>query len=396
MMNQELEPQENRAAPALTALIRGEMAGQGALSWARFMELALYAPGLGYYERGGPTIGGRGDFQTSVSVGSLFGELLAFQFAEWFHEQGLPTAGPEGQRSLQIVEAGAHDGRLAADVLDWMRRQRSELFTSLDYWIIEPSTQRQTWQETTLAHFAPRVRWATSWDKIPSSAHRIVYCNELLDAMPVHRLGWDATVRRWFEWGVAWNGTRFTWQRLVKPPDPSLLETVMDAGFPLSALLPVLPDGYIVETSPKALQWWHAAATALQTGRLLAIDYGLTAEELFIPERMGGTLRGYCQHHHSDDLLAHPGEQDLTAHVNFTAFVRTGEAAGLKTDGLFSPSQFFTTAAARAWAAPESFGEWTQPRTRQFQTLTHPDHFGRSFRALVQSRTHPAAILPGS
>jgi SAM-dependent MidA family methyltransferase len=151
-------------------------------------------------------------------------------------------------------------------------------------------------------------------------------------------------------------------------------------------LLDVLPEGFTVEISPAAEQWWREAASVLDRGRLITLDYGLTADEFFAPERTEGTARAYFHHQSSRDLLAQAGEQDITAHVNFTAIQTAGEAAGLRTDAFLTQAQFLTAIAARIWKGGTSFGEWTPERTRQFQTLTHPEHLGRPFRVLVQSR----------
>jgi SAM-dependent MidA family methyltransferase len=149
--------------------------------------------------------------------------------------------------------------------------------------------------------------------------------------------------------------------------------------------LDVLPDNYTVEASPAAENWWREAADILAHGKLLAIDYGHGADGLFSPARMRGTLRAYFRHHVSDDLLANVGEQDLTAHVNFSAIQSAGEAAGLATESFTTQPQFLTQILGAAMKE-KSFGEWTPRRTRQFQTLTHPEHLGRAFRVLVQSK----------
>jgi SAM-dependent MidA family methyltransferase len=159
--------------------------------------------------------------------------------------------------------------------------------------------------------------------------------------------------------------------------------------------LEVLPDNYTIETSPAAENWWRETAGVLARGKLLAIDYGFTADEMFSPARTGGTLRAYFQHHVTDDLLANPGDQDLTAHVNFSAIRKAGEDAGLTTEFLGSQAKFLTRILEKA-AKDETFGElvaskrgedgWSAKQTRQFQTLTHPEHLGRAFNVLVQSR----------
>src|ERR1035438_3513465 len=137
----------------LSEIIRREAAQRGVLSFARFMELALYCPVHGYYETKKDNPGRHGDFYTSVGVGELFGQFLAFQFAEWLEEVR------SAECEVRIVEAGAHDGRLAGDILAWLKLKRPELFGRIEYWIIEPSAQRREWQKETLKHFAPRVRW---------------------------------------------------------------------------------------------------------------------------------------------------------------------------------------------------------------------------------------------
>jgi len=183
--------------------IRSEIVERGAICFARFMELALYCPDCGFYEKENDTIGRRGDFYTSVSIGSLFGELLAFQFASWLAERGTGNAG-RGTSQMQIIEAGAHDGWLASDILNWLRLRRAALFEQIEYCIVEPSTRRQERQRETLAGFAPRVRWiADAGSPVDDSRgavsnpqfNGVIFSNELLDAMPVHRLGWDARRR---------------------------------------------------------------------------------------------------------------------------------------------------------------------------------------------------------
>jgi len=186
--------------------ITQEIAARGLISFARFMELALYCPVYGYYEREQDTAGRAGDYYTSVSVGSLFGELLALQFAEWLQEVlGLHARGQRSgaQGRGGIVEAGAHDGGLARDVLRFLRERRPELFAPLEYWIVEPSERRRAWQERRLGEFGHKVRWVRQLSELTTGVRGVVFSNELFDAMPAHRFGWDARQGRWFEWGVS-------------------------------------------------------------------------------------------------------------------------------------------------------------------------------------------------
>lgn len=393
----------------LSEIICREAAQRGVLSFARFMELALYCPVHGYYETKKDNPGRHGDFYTSVGVGELFGQLLAFQFAEWMEDQ---VHSP--QSTVQIVEAGAHDGRLAKDILAWLQLNRPELLDQIVYWIIEPSARRQEWQGETLREFAPRVRWFAGFQSLlqertchssPATCHPplrgVIFSNELLDAMPVHRFGWDAAKKTWFEWGVMVDRDKFVWAKIQ--PSAFSLSTLRsrataEDGQP-SALESVLPDGYTIETCPAAEDWWREAANILGHGKLLTIDYGYTADELFSLGRTHGTLRAYFRHHAGDDILANVGEQDLTAHVNFSAIQAAGESVGLRTEMFSTQSQFLTRILEKAskdnslgeLVSPKSDGGgsedgWTPARARQFQTLTHPEHLGRAFRVLVQSR----------
>jgi SAM-dependent MidA family methyltransferase len=382
---------------ALEQQIKSEIHSRGAVSFARFMELALYCPELGYYEQLERAPGRRGDYFTSVSVGSLFGELLAVQFAEWLRPNGLDLNAHRAAGSpprLRLVEAGAHDGQLARDILSWLREFQPELLSQLEYWIIEPSARRRTWQQRTLSGFKNQVIWVEQLshlcapgpepprEAIPSPEWRgVIFSNELLDAMPVHRLGWDAKTRTWFEWGITMRDQDFVWTRM---PNPVPSDTGIESLDP--ELKNILPDGFTLELCPAATRWWQEAATLLPSGKLLTVDYGREAEEFFKPEHSQGTLRAYHAHQYSADVLPQPGTQDLTADVNFTAIRQAGETAGLETEVWSSQARFLTGIAARIWMGTVRFGEWTPARTRQFQTLTHPEHLGRPFRVLVQSR----------
>jgi len=426
---------------ALARQIQEEIRLRGPISFARFMELALYAPGLGYYEQR-RTIGRDGDFFTSVSVGPLFGQLLAFQFAQW-----MDLDCPSGV--VQFIEAGPHNGVLAGDILAWTNRYRPDLFARLEYWLLDASPTRRAWQEETLRSWQPKVKWA---DDIASLAARpvagIIFSNEFLDALPVHCLAWSAAWQQWWEGCVGVEGEDFFWE--WHPPAAELAGHLPNIP---SELARALPDGFSLEVCPAAVAWWKEAASSLGRGKLLTLDYGLTSEERFRPERSKGTLRAFTRHHASTDLLSQPGEQDLTAHVNFSALMEAGHAAGLRTEGLigndliegkgpssprpssprrgrinlsdgpqspssdlfhggrrrfplprgegqgegepyiptesFRPmrqSKFLTEILSRTRRSEEVFAPWDEKKTRQFQTLTHPEHLGHKFQVLVQAR----------
>jgi SAM-dependent MidA family methyltransferase len=357
-------------------IIQKEVAAKGAISFARFMGLALYCPKSGYYERPDVSPGKKGDFYTSVSVGSVFGELLAFQFSEWLWLLNVTKR--------QIVEAGAHDGRLAHDILYSIMEQTPMLLENLEYWIVEPSAERKEWQSKTLGELVRYVRWYDSWEDTPKAGvNGVIFSNELLDAMPVHRMGWDAGEKKWFEWGVTLEDGKFAWTRMMQS-DLAVAEELVRLPHELTE---VLPDQFTTELCPAASKWWRLAAGKLRAGKLLAIDYGITADEFFMPARRNGTLRAYFRHHLVEDLLANVGEQDITAQVNFTEVQKAGELEGLRTEAFQSQAQFLTGIAAKMFKGQKNSAAWNPAKVRQFQTLTHPEHLGQSFRTLLQSRS---------
>lgn len=390
-MNEQPPPSD---AGSAADVIRAEIREQGSIPFARFMELALYHPVHGYYERRRAATGRRGDYYTSVCVGSVFGELLAARFSEWL--TGL------GEARGSIVEAGAHDGRLAADILGFLARWRPEVWARTDYWILEPSPRRRRWQQETLAGYGGRVRWVDGVERLgPQAVTGVIFANELLDAFPVHRLGWDAARRAWFEWHVGWTGERFGWEpgaetgarveatgpvRAGPPSGAQLVERLTADCASLTEMAGALPDGFTIEVAPQAADWWRAAARALRTGHLLTFDYGFTHADRFEAARPAGTLRAYHEHRLVEDVLDRPGEQDLTAHVDFSALEAAGQAEGLQTERLTSQERFLMDALARLAQSGGSFPPWTPARQRQFQSLVHPDLMGRVFRVLVQRR----------
>jgi SAM-dependent MidA family methyltransferase len=349
----------------------------GSITFARFMELALYCPELGFYERFPHRIGRTGDFYTSVSVGSVFGRLLAFQFSRWLSE--MESSGGR----CHLVEAGAHDGQLSLDILTWLGEHAPAALDRLDYRILEPSERREAWQKAKLGDLASSVTWIRDWSELASGSVRgIIFSNELLDAFPVHRFGWDRQTKAWFEYGVTLRDRRLVWCRLPRGlaaspvPLPEVPEPIQ----------PLLPDGFVLESVPEARQWWQQSATALGQGRLVTIDYGLDLGAILDPIRPEGTLRAYRQHRPAQNLLADPGEQDLTAHVDFSALREVGEASGLRTETFVSQGRFLTGVMEQVVRLRVPGFDWSRAARTQIQTLTHPEHLGDRFKVLIQAR----------
>ncbi len=348
------------------AAIRAEIQRDGPIPFARFMEMALYHPDFGYYRHS--HIGKSGDFFTSVSVGSLFGGLLGFFMAAELEK----IPGP-----VQLVEAGANDGSLARDILAWLAEHRPDLSSRLDYWIVEPLRELESLQRRTLA--GRRVDWAPNLEALPDIRGAFV-CNELLDAFPAHLFRWSKQERRWFEAGVAVEGEGFEWATL--PAIPGWAANCLNGLAPLE---PHLPDGFQAEFSPAAERWWRHAALKLNDGLMLGIDYGDEALQLWSPARARGTLRAFRNHRLAASPLDSPGGQDLTCSVNFSRIREAGESAGLSSAPLQSQATFLTR------MAPAYFGSGPAA-TRQFQTLTHPEHLGRAFKVLLQRRNGHAPL----
>ena len=352
----------------------------GPLLFSEFMELALYHPSEGYYCKGLDQVGIRGDFITSVSTGGLFGALLCEQFLEWEQSPCLKLGQPR-----HWIESGAHDGQLAADILDHCKIAAKSVYTELKYLIIEPSARRRQAQEQTLAAHLSHVSWCHSFDDLADhSIEGIIFSNELLDALPVDRISWDPSSSSWFPWFVTVNDSKLAWCR---QPGPYPKEIHQFSDSVPAAIRAHLPNGFTTELGVAAAKWWSEAAKKLKRGMLLGIDYGLREEEFFAPHRYEGTLRAYSKHRQSTDLLLNPGQQDITAHVNFTRIEQSGLEAGLSSKGLQSQEAFLMGVVKNLMTLKPQSPLLEKERLRPLQALVHPSHFGRSFSVLIQART---------
>ena len=359
---------------ALVEIIRREIDVSGAISFARFMELALYHPNHGYYERHLQQTGRSGDFYTNVSVGSLYGELLGVEFAHRLKS----FEGP-----WQLVEAGAHDGQLGRDILSYLREYEQQAFGRIEYIIIEPSAARAQKQFQTLAEHKGKVRWVRDWEELGEFRGNCI-SNELSDAMPVHVFRWATRENTWNEWGITNANGNFNWRPL--PPEKHNPNAVRLLARLPRELLKVLPDRFTIELSPEAVSWWMRAAHALVEGWLFTVDYGLLQEDFFQPHRARGTLRAYSKHLATGNLLEAVGEQDITAHVNFSLLIAAAESAGLKTEAFIHQALFIPGILEKVEREPATFPLWTPTRYRQLTSLLHPEHLGRAFKVLIQAR----------
>ena len=339
----------------LEEIIRAEIAARGPMRFDRFMEFALYHPGLGYYAKteGPVNIGRHGDFITSVSVGPLFGHLLARQFLQMWER--LEKADP-----FWIIEQGGHDGRLERDVLDWSRAEAPEFHAAIRY-------AQVTRDSTSLAAKKPIG---------------VFFSNELVDAFPV-----CAIVHRggiWRERCVQAEGEKFTW---TESPiyDDELARTIAELRLPEK-------EGFTTEINLRARTWMRDVARTLHRGYVLTMDYGYPAFIYYAPFRSSGTLTAYAKHQRSGDVLADPGRQDITAHVDFTALASTGEAAGLATLGFLDQQHFFMGIAQDELSGGAIYKTGIAENVRAWNMLTHPTHLGAKFFALIQAKDAPTNL----
>jgi SAM-dependent MidA family methyltransferase len=308
-------PDAATASQALTAIIAAEIeAGGGWMSFARYMELALYAPGLGYYSGGSRKFGAEGDFLTAPELTPLFGQALARQIT-----QILQSSAP------LVIEAGAGSGRLAADLLPAL-----EALGALPerYCILELSGELRARQQATLSEHAPEYLSRVEWlDELPEKFSGCLIGNEVLDAMPTHAVRWtDAGID---EGGVCLDDERLAWGH--RP-----------AGVALSAAARALAvnEPYHGEISLAVRAWVSELARRLDKGALLLLDYGLPRRELYLPQRDGGTVRCHYRHRAHDDPFWYPGLSDITSHVDFTAVAEAGFDAGLSVLGYTAQANF--------------------------------------------------------
>ncbi|MGB5973787.1 MAG: class I SAM-dependent methyltransferase [Nodosilinea sp.] len=301
------------------------------ISFADFMELALYHPQGGYYTTKEAVLGFEGDFVTSAHLGHDFGELLAAQFAEMWAHLGRPAPFP-------LIEMGAGQGLVAADILGTLQNRFADCFAALSYQIVERSDRLQATQAQRLEPWAERVAWI-GLEEIPDdSITGCFFSNELVDALPVHQV---VVTEAGLQEVYVTLGSRTDdslKEAAAAPSTPRLADYFTFVGIDLND--PQYASGYRTEVHLAALDWMKTVATKLHRGYVLTIDYGYPASRYYNRARAQGTLQCYYQHAHHDNPYSHLGHQDITAHVNFTALERQGEVCGLETLGATQQAMF--------------------------------------------------------
>jgi SAM-dependent MidA family methyltransferase len=362
-------PEPDSAARAhslqLLAVIKERMTQQGgAISFHDFMQLALHAPGLGYYSAGSRKLGKDGDFITAPETSPLFARCLARAIQPLL--QSLP------QR--HVLEVGAGSGVMAAGVLNELSANNCKPDS---YTILELSADLKQRQAETLQQHAPLVNWR---DSLPENFTGIVLANELLDAMPVHRVVWEQGKLQ--ECYVAWKEDRFVWQvgPLSNPRLQSRFEEIISR-------LGDLPDGYVTEINLAAEDWINTLGANLQQGMLLLIDYGFAQHEFYHPQRMQGTLMCHYRHRAHDDPLILVGLQDITAHIDFTAMADSALAADMQVAG-YTTQAHFLLGSGLTELAEQNEGDAVQQLelVNQVKRLTLPQEMGELFKVMALTK----------
>jgi SAM-dependent MidA family methyltransferase len=360
------------ASRALHHLIANDIRrNSGWISFARYMELALYAPTLGYYSGGSIKLGKEGDFTTAPEITPLFGNALAHVLADLMQ-----------QTAPQILEFGAGSGKLARDILSELARSGVPVHR---YLIVEVSGELRARQREMLRDF-PQVTWL---DTLPASFSGAVIANEVLDAMPVHLV--IKTGQGWKERGIGLSDKNFVFRD--HPCDRSLIEQIPNED--------KLQAGYVTEVHPVAAGFMRSLAGMLNTGFLdtgrggvaILIDYGFPAHEYYLAQREQGTLMCHYRHHAHPDPFYMPGLQDITAHVDFTAMARTAADNGLRMLGYTSQAAFLLDAGIGDLLLRTSPADQMHylPQSNAVQKLVSPAEMGELFKVLVVGK---AARLP--
>ena len=352
---------------SLRELIVERARTRGPLTFAEYMDLALYHPELGYYTGAAQQSGRAGDFFTSVDIGPVFGHLLAVQLAEmWPMVDGAATR-------FDLVEAGAGNGRLARDILD-AAVETPPFYDAIRLHLVERSAAARHAQAAVLAAHLPTI--ASSGPDLPDMIRGVIYANELLDAFPVHRVTMTHDGLR--EIHVDADGGHVV-ERLEQVRTAGLAEYLKDLGV-------AIPVGSRAEVNLLALQWLRSAARRLERGFLMLIDYGDQAARLYGAAGRQGTLTAY--HRHTDatepaDWLDAPGDWDLTSHVDLTSIVACAERHGLQCLGALDQTYFLLGLGAAEIAGSAGDGRAGLTKRLAVKTLLQPGGLGSTLKVLL-------------
>ena len=363
----------------LEALIRAEItAANGLITFARFMELALYAPGLGYYAAGARKFGEAGDFVTAPEISPLFSHCLAQQCQQIL----------QGLNGGNLLEFGAGTGAMARDILLELERLES---LPVRYLILELSADLRQRQQETLRRHVPHLFERIEWlDQLPAPGFiGVVLANEVVDAMPVHLIRFEEKgVREGF---VAWQDERFVWcDRPLSTPELQQRITPLQQSLGDETFCP----GYTTEINLAQQGWIKSLAEFMEQGVALIIDYGFPRHEYYHTERTGGTLMCHYRHRAHGDPLILVGLQDITAHVDFTALAETALKSGLEVLGYTAQAQFLIASGLgqRLATVDQNDTRHYLEITQQVKKLTLPNEMGELFKVLALGKGYDGLL----
>lgn len=359
----------------LIALIKSEIEkNDGAISFQRYMGLALYAPGLGYYAAGSAKLGEEGDFITAPEISALFSQALANAILPAFEKDQI------------IFEVGAGRGRMAADILVYLK-QKNKL--PKEYWILELSADLRERQKQTITEIIPDFVENVKWlDELPNAFSGVVLANELLDAMPVQLF--QKTEKDINEVEVIWHDNKFSFQ-LKSSFDQRLVHRVKDIETELEK---EFDAGYVSEINFAAEDWIKSIAASLQQGIIILIDYGFPRHEYYHEQRTQGTLMCHYRHRTHPDVFVYPGLQDITAHVDFTAMADAALDANMQVMGYTNQASFLMGAGLLELSALNEEGniEQQMEMASQVKKLTLPHEMGELFKVIGFSKNCDVAL----
>jgi len=385
--------------PELCVVIRDriERSPHRRISFAEFMELALYHSEYGYYARSANQLGMEGDVATSAHLGPDFAELLAEQLVDLWQLLGQPIP-------FQVVEMGAGQGLIADWLLAYLQRQHPDCFAAVDYTLVEKSVALRGAQQTRLARWQAQsvpISWCELSDLPLDSVTGCFFSNELVDALPVHRVTLAAQDLQ--EQYVTVTGNEQQPFTMTSGPLSTLKLADYFNELDIALTQPAFLEGYTTEVNLAALDWLAQVAQRLHRGYVLTLDYGYTADRYYSPTRSRGTLQCYYRHAHHDDPLINIGQQDITAHVDFTTLERQGERYGLATLGNV-PQELFLMALglgdrpsqlAQLEGTDSQTVRYALQRREALHQLMNPMGLGK-FNVLLQAKglTNPSQQTP--
>jgi len=372
----ELTPDEAAHGARLEARVREEIARAGGwISFARFMQLALYEPGLGYYSAGAHKLGAAGDFVTAPEVAPVFSRCVAVQC-----EEVLRTLG-----GGDVLELGAGSGVMAAALLEELERRDA---LPRRYLILDVSADLRERQRATLAAAAPRLLARVEWlDRLPEAFTGVVVANEVLDAMPVERFVVRGGAVNAL--GVTWQLGRLEWSEARAPAALSAAAHAIERETGAA-----WPEGFASEINLGLGDWLAALAGSISRGVLLFVDYGLPRRELYAAERRAGTLLCHFRHRFHDDPFTRLGLQDITAWVDFTAVADAGASTGLDLAGYTTQAHFLIGNGIGEFIADVAELDVVSRvnLSRQAMVLTLPGEMGERFKAIALAKGYDSPL----